>query len=59
MTAPARGPSRDRGGAPIVSPSLLAQEGYTASDFISEPANKSGISLGLARKGLGAIPGFF
>jgi hypothetical protein len=37
----------------------LAQEGYTVSDFISELANKSGINLDMARKGLGAILAFF
>jgi hypothetical protein len=37
----------------------LAQEGYTVSDFISELANKSGVNLDMARKGLGAILTFF
>jgi uncharacterized protein (DUF2267 family) len=37
----------------------LAQEGNTVSDFISELANKSGINMDMARKGLGAILAFF
>jgi hypothetical protein len=59
MTAPSRDVSRDRREAPVVSPGALAQEGYTVSDFISELANRSGIKVDMARKGLGALLAYF